>query len=453
METIKVKNNEYVLMPAEYIQEIRDLEPVNGMFSMDADIHIKNVGKIICYPEINDEFGLYEPVSNEYELDEVYDYLDNQVEEKVVTAAMLKSARRSMIDPLMESKHMSFSLFKRLNESIEDVDQDIKDEAFERILSSRTQFKGYYASVGISRYSDEYCTNANKMEEYIRKGSSPTRVAGACKNNLEKLLNRYAYLINYRKDLTDWIDIFKETIKNYVYSHNDWNISFRRTIEEINKERAAKAKFEDDVNNADTSKFAPKARDWEKMIDYMNRKSVPQRLADSCKDGNKVVARFIIANSLGWTECADAFKKRAISLGIASAAELEAYARKYATAGMPEEYAELVQDIKSNDLKGGLAMYDKDSVKTPRYVTKALDDCSDIVNYNIKKVNNSDYEVTAMTVNDTEIVFKLTPSYSRTGQNKYTIEFRAKNGSPHSLYSEQVWEFNQNINRAVSMLM
>lgn len=118
---------------------------------------------------------------------------------------------------------------------------------------------------------------------------------------------------------------------------------------------AAKNQFEQDVQAEAADEYAPTRRDWEKMIGYMNGHSNPERVAKSCKDYNKIVARYIIAKSLGWDEAVDAFKFKIKSEHILTDAQLEAYTRKYATYNMPEEYAELISDMKEFDATGGLA--------------------------------------------------------------------------------------------------
>ena len=71
-----------------------------------------------------------------------------------------------------------------------------------------------------------------------------------------------------------------------------------------------------EVDATDTDEYAPTLRDWMKMIDYKNRRSNPERVANSCKDNNKIVARYIIASTLGWKEAVNAFKYRISELNI-----------------------------------------------------------------------------------------------------------------------------------------
>ncbi len=62
----------FELKDKEYIDVLREKAP---FFAMDAHIHILNCGKIIVYPEFNEHFGCYEPIDNEYDLGEIYEYL------------------------------------------------------------------------------------------------------------------------------------------------------------------------------------------------------------------------------------------------------------------------------------------------------------------------------------------------------------------------------------------
>ena len=62
----------FELKDKEYIKVLREKAP---FFAMDAHIHILNCGKIIVHPEFNEHFGCYEPIDNEYDLSEIYEYL------------------------------------------------------------------------------------------------------------------------------------------------------------------------------------------------------------------------------------------------------------------------------------------------------------------------------------------------------------------------------------------
>lgn len=446
MKKINVKGQEYILMPPEYINDIKDAEDFPGMFSEDADIHIQNVGQIICYPELNFDFDIYEPVSNEYELDNIYTYIENNISEDILSVDKLKSIYKQCYSELNEKTTGRFSKFKKLYEelNIEFNEEEIRQSAIQYVFNKKDR-----RDFGIRTfYADkDYIDAENKMKEYINKGSDPERVAKACKNNYAKLTNRYVYLNNNKEKfdlqvVNNWLIAFKKYIIEYAINNNLWTNDIELAIETIKQQKIKTAKFEEEVSSADTSKFIPTARDWEKMIDYMNKKSNPERLAASCKDPNKVVARFIIANTLGWESAILSFKQKALDLNIATKAELEAYARKYALAGMPEEYAELVNDLKTNDSKGGISMNNKDTVNNlPSYIYKALDNNVNIIDYTIKKEPNiyGTYTITAQLVDEsTEVITIAVP---RRGYKYYSV---------NNNQCEWVSDFNYYINKAVN---
>ncbi|WQJ53510.1 MAG: hypothetical protein [Wendovervirus sonii] len=212
-----------------------------------------------------------------------------------------------------------------------------------------------------------------KMVEYRDKGSNPVRLATSTEN-LDKLIYRYQWCIENWEDAAEAyklriFEIIKDTMPNEINNY---------LAQKKKKDDEAK-KFEEDVNNANTDQYAPKQRDWEKMIGYLNKKSNPERVAQSCKDANKVISRFVIAKALHWDECVKAFKIRARELNIASDAELEAYARKYADCNIPEEWQEYINTLKESDTKGGLAKQNDDKVDSR--LAKILDSTIDVADY------------------------------------------------------------------------
>ena len=159
-----------------------------------------------------------------------------------------------------------------------------------------------------------------------------------------------------------------QKILEYIKKHKEFKIisSKIQTLQQIQVEynfkkdndlqlalTEAKRKFDMEVDATNTDEYAPTLRDWMKMIDYKNRHSNPERVANSCKDNNKIVARYIIASTLGWTEAVKAFKYRIYELNILNDAQLEAYRRKYATYNIPEDIKELIDDLQEYDEKGG----------------------------------------------------------------------------------------------------
>ena len=160
-----------------------------------------------------------------------------------------------------------------------------------------------------------------------------------------------------------------QKIQEYIKKHKEFKIisSKIQTLQQIQVEynfkkdddlqlalADAERKFDMEVDAANTDEYAPTIRDWMKMIDYKNRHSNPERVANSCKDNNKIVARYIIANTLGWKEAVKAFKDRIYDLNILNDAQLEAYRRKYATYNIPEDIKELIDDLQEYDEKGGV---------------------------------------------------------------------------------------------------
>jgi len=140
------------------------------------------------------------------------------------------------------------------------------------------------------------------------------------------------------------------------------------------------------------------------MIDYMNKKSDPDRLADSCKDANKIVSRFCIAKALRWEAAAKEFKRRAHetywdsksctskTYADVTDAELEAYARKYQNTNIPAKWQEYIDALRESDTKGGLAQQNSDvNHNIDTRIRKCLDNCIEVadyerVNYNKCKV-------------------------------------------------------------------
>ena len=173
-------------------------------------------------------------------------------------------------------------------------------------------------------------------------------------------INSYLVYYNIKEDL--------QKIQEYIKKHKEFKIisSKIQTLQQIQVEynfkkdddlqlalTEAKRNFDMEVDATDTDEYAPTLRDWMKMIDYKNRHSNPERVANSCKDNNKIVARYIIASTLGWNEAVKAFKYRIYELNILNDAQLEAYRRKYATYNIPEDIKELIDDLQEYDEKGG----------------------------------------------------------------------------------------------------
>lgn len=67
-------NNSYVTFNKEYLQYLKNIG-ADDYDILIAQTHVDNCGRIICYAEKN-AYGYYEPVDNEYLLNELYDQVD-----------------------------------------------------------------------------------------------------------------------------------------------------------------------------------------------------------------------------------------------------------------------------------------------------------------------------------------------------------------------------------------
>ena len=200
---------------------------------------------------------------------------------------------------------------------------------------------------------------------------------------------------NIREDL--------QKIQEYIKKHKEFKIisSKIQTLQQIQVEynfkkdddlqlalADAERKFDMEVDATDTDEYAPTVRDWMKMIDYKNRHSNPERVANSCKDNNKIVARYIIANTLGWKEAVKAFKDRIYDLNILNDAQLEAYRRKYATYNIPEDIKELIVDLQEYDEKGGFGETEHSEI-FPENLKKYIHQNNNINSYKIELIDGA----------------------------------------------------------------
>ena len=203
----------------------------------------------------------------------------------------------------------------------------------------------------------------------------------------------YANYYNVRADL--------QKIQEYIKKHREFKIisSKIQTLQQIQVEynfkkdddlqlalTDAKRKFNMEVDATNTDKYAPTTRDWMKMVDYKNKHSNPERVANSCKDNNKIVARYIIANTLGWKEAVKAFKDRIYELNILNDVQLEAYRRKYATYNIPEDIKELINDLQEYDEKGGLNEVENSEI-FPENLKKYMHQNNNINSYKIELID------------------------------------------------------------------
>ncbi len=206
-------------------------------------------------------------------------------------------------------------------------------------------------------------------------------------------INPYLNYYNIKEDL--------QKIQEYIKKHKEFKIvsSKIQTLQQIQVEynfkkdndlqialTEAKRNFDMEVDATDTNEYAPTLRDWMKMIDYKNRHSNPERVANSCKDNNKIVARYIIAYTLGWNEAVKAFKDRIYDLNILNDAQLEAYRRKYATYNIPEDIKELIDDLQEYDKKGGFREAENSEI-FPENLKKYIHQNNKIISYKIELID------------------------------------------------------------------
>jgi len=98
---------------------------------------------------------------------------------------------------------------------------------------------------------------------------------------------------------------------------------------EAEKERKAAEEFDNEVKNADTTKYSCNDKDINKMKEYFNKRSDPNRLANSIKDPSKLVARWIASMMISWEDAASALGYEIGHRKILTKAEIVAYTEKY----------------------------------------------------------------------------------------------------------------------------
>ena len=239
-------------------------------------------------------------------------------------------------------------------------------------------------------------TNRFRSFTYEPAGKLNLYVGSVYPNQPIKLtISAYLDYYNIREDL--------QKIQEYIKKHKEFKIisSKIQTLQQIQVEYNfkkdddlqlalvdAERKFDMEVDTTDTDKYAPTIRDWMKMIDYKNRHSNPERVANSCKDNNKIVVRYIIAYTLGWKEAVKAFKDRIYDLNILNDAQLEAYRRKYATYNIPEDIKELIDDLQEYDGKGGFSEI-KHSEIFPENLKKYIHQNNNINSYKIELIDGA----------------------------------------------------------------
>ena len=183
-------------------------------------------------------------------------------------------------------------------------------------------------------------------------------------------MSNYPYLFDNSKLYINWLK--KELIENGI------------TEETIKKDLASdipeniKALVQELENSSKT--FEISDRDVEKMIDYIDKGTSPERLANSIKTVDKAVSRYVIATLLGYDNYAFSLKQKALELGV-EPIELK---KSLENAAIPEKYKEL---IKSKET--GVGFFNKENAGTtylPEKLRKWFYDNN--VSLNVSKITN-----------------------------------------------------------------
>lgn len=213
-------------------------------------------------------------------------------------------------------------------------------------------------------------------EDFIKKLINKTPLPYSSNYNLnlqrQKLAFMNAYPFLYKDPNFEINRLKKELIKNGI------------TEETIAKDLAAD--IPDNIKVLvqeleDSSKtFIITDRDVEKMINYIDKGTSPERLANSIKTADKAVSRYIIATLLGYNKYAYYLKQKAFELGI-TPIELK---KSLDNASIPEKYKEL---IKSKET--GVGFFNKENTENiylPQKLRKWFYDNNVILN--VSKITN-----------------------------------------------------------------
>lgn len=214
-------------------------------------------------------------------------------------------------------------------------------------------------------------------EDFLKKLINKTPLPYSSNYNLnlqrQKLafINAYPFLYKNPNFEIKWLK--KELIKNGI------------TEETIAKDLAAdipeniKALVQELENSSKT--FMITDRDVEKMINYIDKGTSPERLANSIKTANKAVSRYVIATLLGYNNYAYYLKQKALELGV-EPIELK---KSLENAAIPEKYKEL---IKSKET--GIGFFNKENtvnIDLPQKLRKWFYDNNVILN--VSRITNS----------------------------------------------------------------
>ena len=184
---------------------------------------------------------------------------------------------------------------------------------------------------------------------------------------IKNLINKTtSYSSNYNLNLQRQKLVFLHAYP-YLFENSKFNINWLKkelinrgiTEETIAKDLTAdipeniKALVQELENSSKT--FMITDRDVEKMINYIDKGTSPERLANSIKTANKAVSRYVIATLLGYNNYAHYLKQKALELGV-EPIELK---KSLENAAIPEKYKEL---IKSKET--GVGFFNKENAGT-----------------------------------------------------------------------------------------
>ena len=213
-------------------------------------------------------------------------------------------------------------------------------------------------------------------EDFIKKliNKTPLPYSSSYNLNLQRqklaFMNAYPFLYKNPNFEINWLK--KELIKNGI------------TEETIAKDLAAD--ITDNIKVLvqeleDSSKtFIITDRDVEKMINYIDKGTSPERLANSIKTANKAVSRYVIATLLGYNKYAYYLKQKAFELGV-EPIELK---KSLENTTIPEKYKEL---IKSKET--GIGFFNKENtvnIDLPQKLRKWFYDNNVILN--VSRITN-----------------------------------------------------------------
>lgn len=289
-----------------------------------------------------------------------------------------------------------YTIYKQLFENESLSLQDL-DEYEKRAIK-------YIIQLNTSRSSIENWVNTsprdamkeNKiLDETKYSGKDPVKLANSTKD-LKKLYYRLSWCYKYWSEA---VNAFENAIANMLVKDHYYDVQrIADEFEDNDNKRLAQIKQKRGFDNI--MDIIPTSRDWEKMVDYMDKKSDTDRLASSTKDVKKLVSRYAISNCLGWKKAADAFRNKLLDNQLATEKELNEYSQKYNE--IPEQYKEYIVSVKDN-LKSGLNTIGTDNDKIQASIRDILDDLPNIEKY--EKLKDFQFTVNLIkitTINDNE---------------------------------------------------